>query len=303
MRNVATTSVTNGFWSVAWFGAGTQPAHTNFEDIALQAGDQLLLVFVKDSDGDGIYDAEEQFYGTAGTNSADSDGDGLSDAFEVRTGWDVKVSGQAPYHVFSDPAQADTDGDGLTDAQEYQLGTDPTKPDTDGDGIPDNLDPHPLIPAKVLYVKADVKGLNDGSSWASAFTNLQDALTVARNAAADSDPSNDVAEESGWLPALTSPPPRLIETSHSSWSTVSPSTAVLVVSKPNEASVTRIRFPTTRSCRATCWGMTPARRGTTPRPTMIIAIPSVVRIAPSVQELSLMGSPSRGAIALLMEEG
>jgi len=194
VRNVTNSSPTNGFWSVVWSGQGTQSAHTNFEDIVLQAGDQVLLVFVKDSDGDGVFDAEEQFYGTAGTNSLDSDGDGLSDAFEVRTGWDVKVAGQPSYHVFSDPAQVDTDGDGLTDYQEWQKGTDPTKPDTDGDGIPDNLDPYPLIPAKVLYVNAYATGLNNGISWANAFTNLQDALALAQNAANDGNPSNDVAE-------------------------------------------------------------------------------------------------------------
>ena len=198
VRQVAATGITNGFWSVVWSGASNQTAHTNFEDIVLQAGEKALLVFVKDSDGDGLYDAEEQFYGTAVTNTADSDGDGLSDQFEVRTGWDVKVAGQPTYHVFSDPAQADTDGDGLTDAQEFALGTDPTKPDTDNDGIPDNLDPYPLVPANVIRVKWDAvhggKSVTNGATWDTAFTNLQDALTVARNAAADGNPSNDVAE-------------------------------------------------------------------------------------------------------------
>jgi hypothetical protein len=183
LRSVPATSVTNGFWAVAWSGESLPQANTDFENIALHAGDKVLLVFVKDSDGDGLYDAEEQFYGTAGANTNDADGDGLSDDFEVRTGWDVTVAGQPTYHVFSDPAQVDTDGDGLTDYQEYLLGTDPTKPDTDGDGLPDNLDPYPLIPAKVLYVNAVATGLNNGNTWANALTNLQDALSVARSGA------------------------------------------------------------------------------------------------------------------------
>ena len=182
IRNVATTSAANGFWIVAWSGAGTNQAHPNFEDIVLQASDQILLSFIRDEDGDGLFAPEEQFYGTddsgiVATNSADSDGDGLSDVFEARTGWDVVLPDKT-YHVYSDPRAADQDGDGLNDLQEFQMGTDPTKADTDDDGIPDNLDAHPLVPAKVLRVKADATGLNDGSSWINALTNLQDALAL-----------------------------------------------------------------------------------------------------------------------------
>lgn len=199
LRSVA-NSYPSGFWSVVWDGDGAKPAHANFEDIVLQAGDRVLLVFVKDDDGDGLFSAEEQFYGTAttSTNSADWDGDGLADTDEVRVGWTVTVAGQPSYHVFSDPAQADTDGDGWTDLQERNAGTDPTKPDTDSDGIPDKLDANPLIPAKVIRVKWDAahggSSVTNGASWDTAFTNLQDALTVVRNAATDGNPSNDVAE-------------------------------------------------------------------------------------------------------------
>jgi hypothetical protein len=178
VRDVATMSLTNGFWIVAWSGAGAPQSHPDFDNVVLHAGDQILLMFVKDADGDGLFAAEELHYGTDDTAAADSDGDGLSDVFEARTGWDVVVLNKTN-HVFSDPRQADQDSDGLTDFEEFQLGTDPTRPDTDDDGLADGIDPHPLVPAKVLRVKTIGAG-GDGSTWANALTNLQTALSLAQ---------------------------------------------------------------------------------------------------------------------------
>lgn len=193
VREIAATSPTNGFWAVVLPSESTLPAHTDFENIVLQASDQVLLVFVRDDDGDGLFSAEEQHYRTDAVGAGDSDRDGLSDVFEVRTGWAVSVTGRPTYHVYSDPAQADQDGDGLTDSEEYNNGvnsTDPTRLDTDDDGIPDGLDQFPLVPAKVLRVKWDAvhggNGVTNGATWDTAFTNLQDALTRAR--------AGDVAE-------------------------------------------------------------------------------------------------------------
>ncbi len=55
--------------------------------------------------------------------SKDTDGDGLTDAEEEDFG--------------SDPEVADSDGDGLTDAEEYDLDSDPNSEDSDGDGYLD----------------------------------------------------------------------------------------------------------------------------------------------------------------------
>jgi hypothetical protein len=192
VRVVKTLSRTNGFWAVVWSGAGTPQASVDFEHIVLQAGDEVLLVYVLDEDGDGLFSAEEQHYRTDPfALSRDSDGDGITDGDEVRQGWNVNVSGRLSYHVFSDPVQADQDGDGLNDAQELAIGTDPTKADTDDDGITDRYDTaFPLVPAKVLRVKWDAalggNSSTNGDTWVNAFTNLQHALTRAQ--------AGDVAE-------------------------------------------------------------------------------------------------------------
>jgi predicted outer membrane repeat protein len=201
-----------------WLAYGTNDDFSNprrdFQDIVLHAGDTAVLILVRDSDHDGVNDAEENFYGTSddpnAANSVDTDGDGLTDSEEVNpqrvsdsacaeppcfvpAGWDVHVQGQAPYHVYSDPRVADADGDGLNDAQEKALGTDPNKADTDGDGILDGVDPAPLVPAARLYVKPGGPG-PDGLTWATAYGSLWDAVIDARGRNRNSDPLDDVSE-------------------------------------------------------------------------------------------------------------
>jgi hypothetical protein len=75
----------------------------------------------QDSDGDGISDDNEYYYGTDPYN-ADSDGDGLNDGSEV-------------YNYGTSPTSADTDGDGYSDGEEIERGSDPS----DSASIPEKL--------------------------------------------------------------------------------------------------------------------------------------------------------------------
>ncbi len=77
-----------------------------------------------DTDGDGIGDGSEVFYG-ADPNSSDTDGDGRNDGDEV-------------FIDHTDPADGDSDEDGVSDGTEHAAGTDPNNGDTDGDGATDN---------------------------------------------------------------------------------------------------------------------------------------------------------------------
>lgn len=91
-----------------------------------------------DTDGEGLYDVLEDFYGTD-KNAEDTDGDGLNDYIEIN---------QFGY----DPVKADTDGNGVNDADEdydgdklknkaeMDVGTDPVLADTDADGLDDNAE-------------------------------------------------------------------------------------------------------------------------------------------------------------------
>ena len=74
-----------------------------------------------DSDGDGIFDAEEQELGLD-PNNDDSDGDGLNDDQELEFG--------------TDPTDADSDDDGVVDGQERLWSE-----DSDQDGLINALDP------------------------------------------------------------------------------------------------------------------------------------------------------------------
>ncbi len=79
--------------------------------------------------------------GCSGGSDKDTDGDGISDADEER-GFEIIVDllgKRVGYRAYPDPTKADTDGDGLGDAFELQLfpPLDPTKADTDEDGLTD----------------------------------------------------------------------------------------------------------------------------------------------------------------------
>ncbi len=113
-------------------------------DIHVNVGDEILIVYLEDADGDGLGYREEIVNGTD-PNTADTDGDGLDDYEEVRDGWVVAAINQHdanryPAKVFSSPISADYDGDLVMDAAEKARGLDPYNEDTDGDGDHDNTD-------------------------------------------------------------------------------------------------------------------------------------------------------------------
>jgi len=95
----------------------------------------FTVVAVIDSDGDGLTDEVEAFYGTS-SNSSDSDGDYLPDQYEIE-------------ESNTNPNAADSDNDGLLDGLddtpgvltgEIILGTDPWNPDSDADGLLDGVE-------------------------------------------------------------------------------------------------------------------------------------------------------------------
>jgi len=113
---------------------------------------------LKDTDGDGISDLDENYiYGTD-MNDPDTDGDGLPDGWEVSQGLDPRDNGTGlgidtdtpvtddgsnveGYPNTTEGKDGDPDGDGLTNLEEYDaryilgVALDPLDPDTDGDGM------------------------------------------------------------------------------------------------------------------------------------------------------------------------
>ncbi len=71
--------------------------------------------------------------------NTDSDGDGLFDAEEDLLGTDMN--------------NPDTDGDNLSDGDEVAFGTDPLVPDTDNDGVEDGADSNPTDPEPELRAR------------------------------------------------------------------------------------------------------------------------------------------------------
>jgi len=165
-------------WEVTVEQVSTDPAicDTRCNDGSIDTRWVTSDRMVADTDFDGLLDSEEFELGTDPRNP-DTDGDGLTDAQEIdgieirdlgivmldpldqdtdndkrsdgdeaelvdieANRWVVRVNGEAPYRVFSDPTQADEDFDTLVDGDERSVGgtgTDPALADTDDDGRSD----------------------------------------------------------------------------------------------------------------------------------------------------------------------
>lgn len=94
-----------------------------------------------DTDGDGLYDNEEQ--------------SGYTVIVELANGDTVERQ------VTSDPDVADTDGDGVSDGAEFQYGMNPRATDTDGDGLDDNLELNTIF-SNPFAQDSDNDSLQDG---------------------------------------------------------------------------------------------------------------------------------------------
>ena len=140
LRSLAMNSSTKSYWLVAHTftpsQATTETTLYNIlnqdyaaADIRLHKGDILHLVYITDTDLDGLSDRFEQLNGTQ-INVADSDGDGLDDALETY-GWLSNLTGppcdvgNRLTLVVSDPLKSDTDSDGKDDSQEFAECTNP----------------------------------------------------------------------------------------------------------------------------------------------------------------------------------
>ena len=186
IRSVSNDSASdvNGFWAVFSDLADIQSSYKDFGDTVLQRGENLHIAYLKDRDGDGVFDREERFHGSDDLNP-DTDSDGLTDFEEVRQGWEAGaglVSLEYPRVVFPDPTSADIDEDGLTDLEERAAGTDPHNPDTDSDTIPDGVDARPNDPTNdppVLTLMATVTA-DPVTTVTGTISDMADAIASAQ---------------------------------------------------------------------------------------------------------------------------
>ncbi|MCZ7557674.1 MAG: DUF6089 family protein [Bacteroidia bacterium] len=126
----------------------------------------------KDTDGDGLLDADETSIYNTDPNNPDTDGDGLRDGDEVNihktdptlrdTDYDGLLDGEEVLTYKTNPLLKDTDTDGCSDGDEVLvMKTNALVVDTDGDGLTD-CDERNVYRTNPLIKDTDDDGAEDG---------------------------------------------------------------------------------------------------------------------------------------------
>lgn len=97
---------------------------------------------MKDSDGDGVKDGNDNCPMAANADQKDQDGDGVGDACDNDKDGDDIGNDADNCPMTANPDQGDKDGDGVGDACDET----PNTPDGDQDGVPDDDDNCPMAP-------------------------------------------------------------------------------------------------------------------------------------------------------------
>lgn len=158
----------NGYAFMGWHKKDTEIDIFDFENTAVNSNLKIFAHWVDtndttDTDGDGLTDSFEYYFGTDKTKS-DTDIDGLNDYFEL-------------YILNTDPLKTDTDNNGITDnledadddkinnADEYSIGTNAIYYDTDHDLLSD-YDEINIYRTDPLKEDTDEDGVKDGDEVA-----------------------------------------------------------------------------------------------------------------------------------------
>lgn len=129
-----------GNWYLPFDSSTPENQRWNLEDIKINAGDEISIIYTVDTDGDGVPLNEELIYGTD-PNNPDTDGDGLTDGEEIYGWYKEGIGLDAKYSetnkVYTSPLLKDSDGDGDLD----QNGNSINRLDYDADSSKRDSDP------------------------------------------------------------------------------------------------------------------------------------------------------------------
>jgi len=137
------------------------PIETNHIFVEKIDGEYVLIL--PDTDGDGLEDCYEIYYGTD-VDDVDTDDDQLNDYYEVYCSYTYPTIMDSDENGVPD-GEEDYDEDGLTTLEELALGTEPAWNDTDEDGLFDG-DEVNVFGTDPLVADIDEDGLVDGDELA-----------------------------------------------------------------------------------------------------------------------------------------
>ena len=193
---VPTAPEKEGFAFVGWYVDSEYSARFDFT----KPVNSSCTVFARwvdisdttDTDGDGLTDAIEEFYGT-NIALTDTDEDGLSDYIEIAVINYNPLSKDTDNNGVLD-GQEDCDNDGIDNKSETDLGTDPSMVDTDNDGLNDKSEID-TYSTNAIVDDTDTDGANDGWEIANGFDPLalNDSFNVEIKAEETIEENNVVA--------------------------------------------------------------------------------------------------------------